>query len=247
MSVALKRFSNHIGGKAADSSSGETIDVVNPATGEVIAAVPSSTAEDIDHAVEAAERAFFGDWGDTTPGRAVRDPEQARRRARRARRGAGRARVPERRQAARRAPSRRSPARRDCLRFMAGAARTPEGQAAAEYVRGLDLDDPARADRRRRPDHAVELPADDGGVEDLARARRRQHGRAEAVRDHAADHAADGRDRGRHPARGRAQHRLGLRRPGRRGHLVAPARPAWSRSRARSSRARRSPARPPTT
>src|SRR6478672_1159382 len=24
----------------------------------------------------------------------------------------------------------------DCLRFMAGAARTPEGQAAAEYVRG---------------------------------------------------------------------------------------------------------------
>jgi acyl-CoA reductase-like NAD-dependent aldehyde dehydrogenase len=67
MSVALKRFSNHIGGKAADSSSGETIDVVNPATGEVIAAVPNSTAEDIDHAVEAAERAFFGDWGETTP------------------------------------------------------------------------------------------------------------------------------------------------------------------------------------
>ena len=55
MSVALKRFSNHISGKAANSTSGETIDVVNRATRDVIAAVPNSTADDIDNAVEAAE------------------------------------------------------------------------------------------------------------------------------------------------------------------------------------------------
>ena len=52
---------------------------------------------------------------------------------------------------------------------------------------GLHVDAPARPARRRRVDRAVELPADDGGVEDRARAGRRQHGGAEAVGGHAAD------------------------------------------------------------
>ena len=43
----------------------------------------------------------------------------------------------------------------------------------------------APADRRRRRDHAVELPDRDPGVEAHARARLRQHGRAEAGRGHA--------------------------------------------------------------
>src|SRR5437764_12201524 len=67
MSVAQKSYSNFIGGKFVDTASGETIDVVNPSTGEVASAVPNSTAEDVDRAVEAAEKAFEGDWGDTTP------------------------------------------------------------------------------------------------------------------------------------------------------------------------------------
>ena len=51
-----------------------------------------------------------------------------------------------------------------------------------------------RADGRRRPDRAVELPAADGRVEARARARVRQHRGAQAGRDDAADRAAAGRD-----------------------------------------------------
>ena len=46
-----------------------------------------------------------------------------------------------------------------------------------------------RAGRRLRPDHPVELPAADAGLEDRAGAGRRQHGGAEAGRVHAADRA----------------------------------------------------------
>ena len=47
-----------IGGDWVGSSSGETIDVINPATVELIARVPRGNAADVDAAVEAAERAF---------------------------------------------------------------------------------------------------------------------------------------------------------------------------------------------
>ena len=45
---------------------GEIKDVVNPATGKVIARVPISTKEDHDRAVEAA-KAAFPDWRRTPP------------------------------------------------------------------------------------------------------------------------------------------------------------------------------------
>ena len=75
----------------------------------------------------------------------------------------------------------------------------------------------AAAARRRRPDHPVELPAADAGLEDRAGARRRQHRRAEAGRDDAA-HGAPLRRRsapGR-AAAGRRQHRHRRRRDRRR-------------------------------
>ena len=53
--------------------------------------------------------------------------------------------------------------------------------------------------RRRRPGHPVELPAADARVEDRPGARRRQHRRAQAGRDH----AAVGADLRRDPAAGR--------------------------------------------
>src|SRR5947207_15934105 len=67
MSVAVKRYANFIDGETAESSSGEVDEIINPASGEVIASVPKSTAEDVDRAVAAAETAFFGDWRDSTP------------------------------------------------------------------------------------------------------------------------------------------------------------------------------------
>ncbi len=58
---------NMIGGKFVKPSSGEMEDVVNPATGEVIAHAPLSGKEDVDKAVKAARKAFEG-WCNTTPG-----------------------------------------------------------------------------------------------------------------------------------------------------------------------------------
>ena len=59
-------YQQFIGGDFVDAASGETLDVENPANGQVIAKVPGSTAEDVDRAVNAAERAF-ATWKDTTP------------------------------------------------------------------------------------------------------------------------------------------------------------------------------------
>ena len=47
-----------IGGRWVPAASGETIDVINPATQEVLARVPSGGKEDVDAAVEAATAAF---------------------------------------------------------------------------------------------------------------------------------------------------------------------------------------------
>ena len=53
---------NYINGEFRDASNGKTMDVVNPATEDVIAQVPASTKEDVDAAVAAARAAFEGPW-----------------------------------------------------------------------------------------------------------------------------------------------------------------------------------------
>jgi betaine-aldehyde dehydrogenase len=51
-----------IGGEQVDAADGQTFDVVNPATGEVMAKAPLGGAEDVDRAVKAAQVAFEGPW-----------------------------------------------------------------------------------------------------------------------------------------------------------------------------------------
>ncbi len=94
---------------------------------------------------------------------------------------------------------------------------------------------------RRGPDHPVELPAADGGVEARAGARGRQHRRAEARGDDAAHRAAARRDAagGRAAAR-RRQHRHRRGRDRRRARR--PPASTRSRSPARPRSARRSSA-----
>ncbi|MGY1839590.1 MULTISPECIES: aldehyde dehydrogenase family protein [unclassified Modestobacter] len=53
-----------IGGDWVPAAGGQTIDVINPATGEVLGRVPRGGAEDVDAAVRAAEAAFPA-WRDT--------------------------------------------------------------------------------------------------------------------------------------------------------------------------------------
>src|ERR671937_1702038 len=66
MSVTVTRYRNFVGGDWVDSASGETMEVLNPATGETIAEVPRGTAEDVDRAVQAAKKAL-PEWLETTP------------------------------------------------------------------------------------------------------------------------------------------------------------------------------------
>ena len=54
-----------IGGQQVDSVSGETSEVRNPATGEVVDRVPKGVAAEVEQAVGAAEEAFK-EWSDTT-------------------------------------------------------------------------------------------------------------------------------------------------------------------------------------
>src|SRR5204863_376306 len=56
MSVTVSSYKNLVGGEWVDSASGETMEVLNPATGETIAEVPRGTAEDIGRAVESAKQ-----------------------------------------------------------------------------------------------------------------------------------------------------------------------------------------------
>jgi aminobutyraldehyde dehydrogenase len=134
VSVAVTQQKQFIAGEFVESESGATMEVLNPATGEVIAEVPRGTAEDVGHAVSAAKTAW-SEWQSKTPkGRmelllklADVIDENAEELARLESLNVGKpwwVAVDE--------PGAMS----DCLRFFAGAARNLEGKSAAEYVEG---------------------------------------------------------------------------------------------------------------
>ncbi len=134
MSVSVTQHKMFVGGEWVESTSGETMEVLNPATGEVIAEVPRGTAEDVERAVRAAKKAWV-EWQDKTPKDrmalllALADviDENAEELARLESRNVGKpwwVAVDE--------PGIMS----DNLRFFAGAARNLEGKSAGEYVPG---------------------------------------------------------------------------------------------------------------
>ena len=64
--MSIQIVNNYINGEWVRSESDTTLDVHNPATGEVIAKVPVSTDADVDRAVKAAKEAFW-EWRTTPP------------------------------------------------------------------------------------------------------------------------------------------------------------------------------------
>src|SRR5881409_3708970 len=63
----MQEYVNYIDGEWVPAASARTLDVLNPATREVIARVPDSAAADVDRAVKAARRAFDHDgWPQTS-------------------------------------------------------------------------------------------------------------------------------------------------------------------------------------
>ena len=62
--VEVEIHGNFVDGSEIEAGQGEMLDVHNPATGEVIAKIPNSTAADIDRAMKSARAAFEGRaWG----------------------------------------------------------------------------------------------------------------------------------------------------------------------------------------
>src|SRR6187402_458011 len=56
--VAARDVKMIIGGEQVDAADGQTFDVINPATGQLIATAPLGGPEDVDRAVKAAQQAF---------------------------------------------------------------------------------------------------------------------------------------------------------------------------------------------
>jgi malonate-semialdehyde dehydrogenase (acetylating)/methylmalonate-semialdehyde dehydrogenase len=53
VSTTVSKHQNFVGGEWVDATGGETMEVLNPATGKTIAEVPLSSAADVDRAVQA--------------------------------------------------------------------------------------------------------------------------------------------------------------------------------------------------
>jgi 1-pyrroline dehydrogenase len=134
MSVTVSQHKNFVGGEWVDAVEGGTMEVLNPATGEVIAEVPSGTQADVDRAVEAAKQAL-PEWLETTPqerseallklAAAIDDntEELAELESQNVGKPLGYARD-------------EMPVSADNIRFFAGAARLLEGKSAGEYMKG---------------------------------------------------------------------------------------------------------------
>ena len=134
MQVKTRTLQNFIGGKFADSE-GETIDLINPSTGEVFAQAPVSTPAEIDAAFKAASDAF-PEWRDATPSERslalLRIADSIEKNA---------ARLVEVESENTGKPieltlSEEVPPAVDQVRFFAGAARILEGRSAGEYMKG---------------------------------------------------------------------------------------------------------------
>ena len=137
MSTTVRRQEMFIGGEWTPGTGGQTQEIINPATGKVIAHVPKGTEKDVDRAVAAARKAYDETWFDSTP----RDRSERLLKLATAieENGDELARIESENVGKPLAPTKSEeiPPIADCFRFFAGAARLMEGRAAGEYMTGF--------------------------------------------------------------------------------------------------------------
>ena len=132
----MKTFRNFIEGKHVDAANGETLDIINPATGKVYATSPNSKQADIDAAMNAAQRGFDV-WKESTPSERslalfrIADAIEARKDEFIAME------VENCGKPVAITTSEEIPPMVDQIRFFAGAARMLEGKSAGEYMKGF--------------------------------------------------------------------------------------------------------------
>jgi betaine-aldehyde dehydrogenase len=134
---ALRELRNYVNGEFKASQEGKTLDIVNPSTGEAYATSPLSGSADVDEAMRAARAAFEGDWRDTTPSERM---GVLLKMAGAIERNADRLVEIEAENTGKPKGltlSEEIPPMCDQIRFFAGAARSLEGRATAEYMRGF--------------------------------------------------------------------------------------------------------------
>lgn len=131
-----RHLRNFIGGEYVDGRTDATTEIINPATGSVVATAPVSGQEDVDAAYAAAEQAFAGEWGATTPSERQQallkfaDAVEAHADELIALESENTGKIKAL------TASEEIPPMVDQLRFFAGAARVLEGRASAEYMAG---------------------------------------------------------------------------------------------------------------
>ncbi|OPC83109.1 gamma-aminobutyraldehyde dehydrogenase [Embleya scabrispora] len=131
----LRTLRNYIDGTFTDAADGGTLDIVDPATGEVYATSPLSRERDVDAAMRAAATAFES-WSETTPAERqlalLKIADAVEKRADELIdaecRNTGKPRALT--------ASEEIPPMVDQIRFFAGAARMLEGKSAGEYMAG---------------------------------------------------------------------------------------------------------------
>ena len=134
--TSLEKISNFINGKSVPSASGETTQIIDPATGSAYAEAPKSNQADVDAAMKAAANAFE-EWKETTPSERQRallkiaDAIESR---------AEEFIAIESKNTGKPTAltaSEEIPPMVDQIRFFAGAARNLEGKSAGEYMKGF--------------------------------------------------------------------------------------------------------------
>ncbi len=132
---SVRRVDNLIDGALRPASSDDTIDVLDPSTGETIATVGDSSASDVEDAIQAAHRAFPR-WSSYTPGERF---QQLRKLADRFEADLDRFADLEVLDAGKpwtAAHDVEFPAIADAFRYFVGAARMGSGQVGGDYVAG---------------------------------------------------------------------------------------------------------------
>src|SRR5207237_7502632 len=132
MSTTLRRHEMFIDGRWTPGTGGGDQEIVNPATGKVIAHVPKGSDKDVDRAVNAARKAFDGGWSDSTP--RDRSERMLKLAEAIAANGDEFARIESENVGKPLAATKSEeiPPIVDCIRFFAGAARVLEGRATGE-------------------------------------------------------------------------------------------------------------------
>jgi 1-pyrroline dehydrogenase len=134
MSASIERVNNFVAGEFVEGVRDEWQQIIDPATGETIAEVPKGSEEDVNRAVEAADKAF-DEWFETTPMEraemllklANAMEEHTEELAQLETKNVGKPISLSREEV---------PFNIDNIRFFAGACRVMEGKATGEYLRG---------------------------------------------------------------------------------------------------------------